>query len=424
MSIFSSIRRSRQSAKVHNAKAAEEKKKEGASTPYKHVPVHAASDALASAPPGWREADRGRVVEQNRRRSAMAASGHNMAMPAMPRVASSLSCVSYPSENVSPMVHLPRTFSYNSVPTGYGSRDVMYSVPDLPEPHQPGSFKGKEVARGHGVAARRSSRRSSPSSSKGEISPVGSSGDSSTSQDDLEMRPAAYTTCPQDGAVPKMHRLAPRNLRRNSDSSNEGRSMGTYVSQSRDSRPPPSVRGFHAIPAAAAPPRSAGPLPGSLPIGHSDTARGHRSFSNSFTGLPPPSLSSSLASAPITPVGVEYDFDFGTSTSADLSLGPSEPVQVVEGSKSLMPEHKDPHSIQTHYTELERIRSAAKPRQYQHSGSIMVEPRGDAANEQIAEALPVAAEQEKSKGRKLSKTGGKLTKKSRWSSSKTSSVAA
>jgi hypothetical protein len=54
----------------------------------------------------------------------------------------------------------------------------------------------------------------------------------------------------------------------------------------------------------------------------------------------------------------------------------------------------------------------------------MVEPRGDAANEQIAEALPVAAEQEKSKGRKLSKTGGKLTKKSRWSSSKTSSVAA
>ena len=75
MSIFSGIRKSRRQAKEHNAKLAEQKKLEEEKVPYKHVPTHAATDAFASAPPSWREADRTRIVEQNRRRSAMAASG-------------------------------------------------------------------------------------------------------------------------------------------------------------------------------------------------------------------------------------------------------------------------------------------------------------------------------------------------------------
>lgn len=151
MSIFSSIRRSRQEAKDHSAQLAEQKQKETDKAPYKHVPTHAATDAYASAPPSWREADRPRIAEQNRRRSAMAASGHHMNMVGVPRVGSSLSHVSFPAEDSSPMVRLrmPRAYSYNGVspyaPYGDPNRDVLYSVPDLVYAHQPASLKGKVV---------------------------------------------------------------------------------------------------------------------------------------------------------------------------------------------------------------------------------------------------------------------------------------
>jgi hypothetical protein len=104
MSIFSSIRKSRQSAKEHSAKIAEQQKKESEAVPYKHVPTHAALDAIASAPPSWREQDRDRIVEQNRRRSALPTQVHHASMPSIPRVGSSLSHVSYPADYASPVV--------------------------------------------------------------------------------------------------------------------------------------------------------------------------------------------------------------------------------------------------------------------------------------------------------------------------------
>lgn len=171
MSIFSSIRKSRQQAKEHNTKLAEQKKQEGDKVVYKHVPTHAAVDAYASAPPSWREADRPRIAEQNRRRSAMAASGHHMNMPGIPRVGSSLSHVSFPTDDTSPMVRMrmPRAYSYNGVspyvPYPDRSRDVLHSVPDLSY-QQPASLKGKEVSRTPGSET----PRISPTSSKGSSS--------------------------------------------------------------------------------------------------------------------------------------------------------------------------------------------------------------------------------------------------------------
>lgn len=154
MSIFSHLRKSRQQAKEHNAKLAEQKKKDAQTTPYRHIPTHAASDAIASAPPAWREAnDRPRIVEQNRRRSAMAAAGFSMNMPStttippMPRVSSSLSYVSYPNGEATPHVGMPRAYSSHSIHHPYGSnRDVVYSIPDAAM-SQPSSWKGKEVSR-------------------------------------------------------------------------------------------------------------------------------------------------------------------------------------------------------------------------------------------------------------------------------------
>ncbi len=148
MSIFSHIRKSRQQAKEHNAKVAEQKKRESTVLPYKHVPTHAAADAIACAPPSWREqADRPRIAEQNRRRSAMAAAGYSMNMPGAPRVGSSLSHVSYPSGDATPVVRMPRAHSYNNIYPYQGNRDVIYSMPDA-SMSQPTSWKGKDTYRG------------------------------------------------------------------------------------------------------------------------------------------------------------------------------------------------------------------------------------------------------------------------------------
>lgn len=167
MSIFSSLRKSRQQAKDHKVKLAEQKIKEEELAPYRHVPTHAAIDAFASAPPSWRESYRPQILEQNRRRSAMAASGYNMNIPGpggpnpgVPRVGSSLSHVTYPGEDARPMVRLPRAHSYTSVSPYEYSRDGGDTTPDMTYLH-PMSLKGKETPRGY------ESQRISPASSKG-----------------------------------------------------------------------------------------------------------------------------------------------------------------------------------------------------------------------------------------------------------------
>lgn len=135
MSIFSSIRR----AKEHNAKVAEQKKKQQAEAPrqpYRHIPTHAASDAFASAPPSWREAaDRPKIMEQNRRRTAMEANTMPM-MPVnfhgIPRVRSTSSFVTYSGALAANDSRPYRTYSYTtSSPHLDRGRDAVYTNPDM-----------------------------------------------------------------------------------------------------------------------------------------------------------------------------------------------------------------------------------------------------------------------------------------------------
>ncbi|KAH6856668.1 hypothetical protein B0I37DRAFT_426064 [Chaetomium sp. MPI-CAGE-AT-0009] len=234
MSMFSMIKRGRQAAKEHRAEQAKKEKEEVQKPPYKHVPKHAAIDAMSGGPGGWRENDRARIVEQNRRRSAMTASGVGMSgmitpvHSGMPRVHSSLSNVSYPSAYASPVVHLPRGYSYGSMPAGWAphGREMTYSPIDV------GSIspKGKEVER---IVDSSRTSRSSSKMSAGRIplppagtlggrdtapSPVESSGDSTSSQDDLEMKPAAkHSPARPTSQSESIHRLHPGRSRRISD---------------------------------------------------------------------------------------------------------------------------------------------------------------------------------------------------------------
>lgn len=259
MSVFGLLKRSRQAAKEHAQKQEEAKKKEGEKTPYKHVPQHAATDALSTAPPGWRMDDRTRIMEQNRRRSAMSAAGVGMPGAGLPRVGSSLSHVSYPSVYANPIVGMPRSYSYTGgvpphgpynpyqtyqpYPSAYHqnySRQSIYSPmdPNL-EPPMPTSYKGKEVDR----AAMLDGGMGSTPTSKGTVrhwlsaslargiladlrktgtSPVASSSNSTSSEDELEMkrtrrsapkksamRPVSTAVLYSQSAAESYHRLHP-----------------------------------------------------------------------------------------------------------------------------------------------------------------------------------------------------------------------
>ncbi|CEJ88047.1 hypothetical protein VHEMI04593 [[Torrubiella] hemipterigena] len=238
MSIFSSLRKSRRQAKEHAAKVAEQKRQEEAGRePYRHVPTHAAADAIACAPPSWREqSDRPKILEQNRRRSAMAAAGHNMSIPGIPRVGSSLSHVSYPGEQVPVAMRLPRAQSYTNMYPYQNRGDVIYSMPDASLSQA--SWKGKEVNRQYAYGY--DTPRISPTPSKDPHTREHSSTGSTSSQDELEMKPTTRTA----DAAP-VHRLHPSHSRRTSDASDKQYTTAPIkpVSTSHQARPPPTTRG-------------------------------------------------------------------------------------------------------------------------------------------------------------------------------------
>ncbi|KXX80259.1 hypothetical protein MMYC01_203600 [Madurella mycetomatis] len=264
MSVFSMIKRGRQAAKEHRAEQAEKEKKEAAKPPYKHIPKHAAIDALSGGPAGWREHDRQRIVEQNRRRSAMTASGVGMSgmitpvHAGMPRVSSSLSHVSYPSAYASPVVQVPRNYSYGSMPPGWTSQggEMSYTSIDMASSMSP---KGKEVERIVLDSSRTSRSSSKVSTSRvllplgngdATVSPAESSSNSSSSGDDLEMRPtqeSAPTSVMRSSRpvseIEPIHRLHPGHSRRVSDpnhsSATPSRSPHTPRNSPRNTAIPP-----------------------------------------------------------------------------------------------------------------------------------------------------------------------------------------
>ena len=71
MSIFSKIKGAKKAAKDHKVSSQAEITDKPAPTPYKHVPTHAAVDALSGAPSTWKEEDRELIIAHHKRRSAM-----------------------------------------------------------------------------------------------------------------------------------------------------------------------------------------------------------------------------------------------------------------------------------------------------------------------------------------------------------------
>lgn len=123
MSVFSKIMMSRKAAKEAKEHKTVEKQKEeaAAKAPYKHIPTHAAVDALSGAPSTWKVDDRSKIKEHHKRRSQMVIS----------RTGSSLSNVSYMNAAAGPssIPPLPRNSSYNSYNPTWFDRggDVYYA---------------------------------------------------------------------------------------------------------------------------------------------------------------------------------------------------------------------------------------------------------------------------------------------------------
>ncbi|GAP83562.2 hypothetical protein SAMD00023353_0200620 [Rosellinia necatrix] len=258
MSVFSIIKRGRAQAKAHSAGQTDKKEVEAVKLPYKHVPTHAATDALATAPSSWKQDDRPRIREQNRKRSAMAANG---ASHGIPRVGSSLAYVSYPSVYANPVVPLPKNYSYSSIPGSW--RERMASTPEASEEpdyfsHSRDKGKGKEIvpsfAIGTGGTASPmlSSGRTSPLSSRAVPVTVGvgmaiSVGleNSGGSEEEKEMRtqpmknvshnpdPRPQSSRDSSTTGERLHRLHPAHARKMSES---------HIHLSSDRHYPPQAR--------------------------------------------------------------------------------------------------------------------------------------------------------------------------------------
>ncbi|KAI9832191.1 MAG: hypothetical protein M1819_004543 [Sarea resinae] len=71
MSIFSKIRGAKKAANEHKTKVQESDTVADQPAPYRHVPTHAAVDALSGAPSSWKAEDRTQIKAQYQRRSAM-----------------------------------------------------------------------------------------------------------------------------------------------------------------------------------------------------------------------------------------------------------------------------------------------------------------------------------------------------------------
>lgn len=142
MSVFSFMKKGRQQAKEHNGKVSESASQESKAA-YKHVPTHAGVDALLGAPNSCQGDYKHRILEQHRRRSAIAVSVKSASSAAIPRITSSLSCVTYPSDYNSPPVPSSKVQSSTSFLQTCSQRSPRY---DGSENYfsQPTSGKGKQ----------------------------------------------------------------------------------------------------------------------------------------------------------------------------------------------------------------------------------------------------------------------------------------
>jgi hypothetical protein len=141
MSIFGRIKQSRKAAKEHKEKVAEKEAESVVKIPYKHIPTHAAVDALSGAPSTWKHDDRLKIKEHRNRRSQMNFS----------RTASSLSTVSYMNAAAGPSnqpLPLNRNSSYSSYnPTWFDRGEHSdYQAPRRSKPSRQLSSQDSGIA--------------------------------------------------------------------------------------------------------------------------------------------------------------------------------------------------------------------------------------------------------------------------------------
>ncbi|KAK8118914.1 uncharacterized protein PG998_003540 [Apiospora kogelbergensis] len=241
--MFSIIRKGRQQAKEHTAKVAEKTKDEEAKKPYKHVPTHAALDAMAGTPASWRDEERPRILEQHRRRSAM---GTNLVhTKGYPRDSTSMPYISYSSSY---------NYSYSGTPVlrpQSESRLDYYTYQ--------GSLKGKEpewmppMVPGVAVPMSPSGRASALSS--GGTARASSCGASVGSEDDLEMKSGKPISAKAGSHVPPLSSFSrPIPSRTNSSESgslhhlhptHQRKTSGERKTSGADRYYPPAARSTH-----------------------------------------------------------------------------------------------------------------------------------------------------------------------------------
>ncbi|RQM06656.1 hypothetical protein DH86_00001288 [Scytalidium sp. 3C] len=186
---------SRRAAKEHSDARKAEKASEGTpAAPYKHVPTHAAIDALSGAPPSWKYDDRSKIKAAHSKRSMR-----------FSRAGSSLSTVSYADTG---RPSLPRANSYGSYNAAWFDRggEVYYleseRARDRPKPSRSHSYQDSGVGPSVGPSPLASNMQSE------DVSPAESSGNSlhSRSSEHLEMsRPSAATRRHTDRPQPNVY---------------------------------------------------------------------------------------------------------------------------------------------------------------------------------------------------------------------------
>ncbi|KAL9027128.1 MAG: hypothetical protein Q9196_004304, partial [Gyalolechia fulgens] len=151
MSIFAKIKGAKKAADKHKqAKASEVPvEKKDIPVPYRHVPTHAAVDALTGAPSSWREEDRAAIKHQHKRRSMMT------------RNSSAISGALYPSSG-----YTGSDFSsYGMMPAASSSRPSPTKL-DTRRSYQGPSHYQRSPLASNGVSPTGSDHSSSSSSSQ------------------------------------------------------------------------------------------------------------------------------------------------------------------------------------------------------------------------------------------------------------------
>jgi hypothetical protein len=156
MSIFSKVRNAKKAADQHKQQQAEVEKPKAA--PYKHVPTHAAQDAMSSAPSSWSvEESRAKVAAYHKRKSTMSRTNSEMSMATMGSIAThqpgmnrAMSDASLPSVMSQPR----RSYRHSHSPYAYSA-----GVP--PVPSVPVRFSNSQLSNYPGTSSVASSRPAS-----------------------------------------------------------------------------------------------------------------------------------------------------------------------------------------------------------------------------------------------------------------------